>query len=184
MSINANYNGRQPNKSVFVKEFYAGTEVPLWTTTLHINNLVIVPASNQITSLYIPGNLYVDGLIVNPSDENLKEDIKEITREKTDKLMNIRPTQFKLKSEKNITINNNANVLHYGFIAQEFEQQFPELVTMKPDKTMKNVKAINYLEIIPFLVHKIQLMQEEINSVNKRLEEACEMHNKEKIKTE
>lgn len=158
MSLNANYGGRQSNNTSYIKDFFVGTEIPLWTTTLHLNTPVIIPASKQITSLYIPGNLYVDGLIVNPSDEYLKDDIMGILSEKTNKLMNVRPTQFKLKSEEEKKV-------HYGFIAQEFEKYFPELVVNKPDKMMKNLKAINYLEIIPLLVHKIQLMQNEIDEL-------------------
>jgi hypothetical protein len=158
MSINANYNGRQANNTSYVKEFFQGTEFPLWTTTLHLNTRVIIPASKQITSLYIPGDLTVDGVITNPSDEYLKENIITMLNDKTNKLMDVRPTQFSLKSdpEKNV---------HYGFIAQEFEKYFPELVVGKPDKTMKNLKAINYLEIIPLLVHKMQLMQNEIDEL-------------------
>jgi len=158
MSLNANYNGRQSNNTAYIKEFYEGTPVPLWTTTLHSNTQVIVPASKKITSLYIPGNLYVDGLIVTPSDEQLKENIVELTNEKTDKLLNVRPTQFSLKTDL-------SKETHYGFIAQEFEEHFPELVISKPDKTMKNLKAINYLEIIPLLVHKIQLLQKEVDEL-------------------
>jgi hypothetical protein len=158
MSINANYNGRQANNTSYVKEFFQGSEFPLWTTTLHLNTRVIIPASKQITSLYIPGDLTVDGVITNPSDEYLKENIITMLNDKTNKLMDVRPTQFSLKSdpEKNV---------HYGFIAQEFEKCFPELVVGKPDKTMKNLKAINYLEIIPLLLHKMQLMQNEIDEL-------------------
>ena len=54
---------------------------------------------------------------------------------------------------------------HYGFIAQDFENDFPELVSIKPDKNLANIKAINYLEIIPLLVNKIQIMQKEIDEL-------------------
>lgn len=164
MSLGANYNGRQQNNTAYIKEFNTGTQLPLWTTTLHLNpntntqTQVIIPASNKINSLYIPGNLYVDGLFVHPSDEKLKDNIVDLMSDKTDKLMNVRATQFTLKNDVKKEI-------HYGFIAQEFEKQFPELVVSKPDKTMKDLKAINYLEIIPLLVNKIQMMQNEINDL-------------------
>ena len=45
------------------------------------------------------------------------------------------------------------------------EKEFPELVSIKPDKNLANIKAINYLEIIPLLVNKIQLMQKEIDEL-------------------
>jgi hypothetical protein len=59
--------------------------------------------------------------------------------------------------------------IHYGFIAQDFEKEYPELVTIKPDKTKQNIKAINYLEIIPLLVSKIQIMQKEIDELREEL---------------
>ena len=55
--------------------------------------------------------------------------------------------------------------VHYGFIAQDFEKEFPELISVKPDNNMANIKAINYLEIIPLLVSKIQMMQTEIDEL-------------------
>ena len=59
--------------------------------------------------------------------------------------------------------------LHYGFIAQEFEEHFPELVVSKVDKDIANLKAINYLEMIPLLVHQVQQMQKEIDELKDQL---------------
>ena len=75
-----------------------------------------------------------------------------------DKLLNLNTSQFTFKNDP-------LSNIHYGFIAQEFEKEFPELVTIKPDKNLANIKAINYLEIIPLLVNKIQLMQKEIDEL-------------------
>jgi hypothetical protein len=36
---------------------------------------------------------------------------------------------------------------------------------VKPDNKYNNLKAINYLEIIPLLVDKIQMMQKEIDEL-------------------
>ena len=167
MNSNANYSGRQPNNTAYIKEFYSGTATSLWTTTLHLNTKVIIPASSLITSLYIPGNLYVDGSIINPSDINLKDNIREISIEKADDLLKISAKQFTLKSDL-------SKHIHYGFIAQEFETVFPELVFSKPDKNMANLKAINYLEIVPLLVHKAQQMQKEIDELKALLHKKVE----------
>jgi len=158
MNSNANYSGRQPTKTAYIKEFYSGSATSLWTTTLHLNTPVIMPASTVINSLYIPGTLYVDGPIINPSDINLKDNIREISIEKADDLLKIGTKQFTLKSDL-------SKHIHYGFIAQEFETVFPELVFSKPDKNMANLKAINYLEIVPLLVYKVQQMQKEIDEL-------------------
>ena len=59
--------------------------------------------------------------------------------------------------------------LHYGFIAQEFEEHFPELVVSKIDRHVANLKAINYLELVPLLVHQIQKMQKEIDELKTQI---------------
>jgi hypothetical protein len=47
-------------------------------------------------------------------------------------------------------------ITHYGFIANEIETEYPELIEIKPDiKASCKIKSVNYLEIIPLLVHKI-----------------------------
>ncbi len=166
MLTNANYGGRQHSNTTMVKEFYFGVPNTLWTTTLYtdsgtgITSLVITPATPSISSLWIPGNLYVDGTIINPSDISLKDNIREISIEKTQGLMNIIPKQYTLKSDP-------TKHIHYGFIAQEMKERVPEMVTTKPDKTMNNINAINYLELIPLLVHKTQLMQREIDELRR-----------------
>ena len=112
--------------------------------------------------MYIQGNLYVDGTIINPSDVYLKDNIEDLSTNITDKIMKLRPTQFEFKTDT-------TKKIHYGFIAQEFEEQFPELVVSKVDKNVANLKSINYLEIVPLLVHQIQRMQNEIDDLRQQI---------------
>jgi hypothetical protein len=170
----ANYGGRQPNNTAYIKNFVFGNTAVLWNSfqynptgsTQSIG--VLTPASPSYNNVNIPGNLYVGGSIINPSDINIKDNIDNINLDKTNKLLNIEPKQFTFKNDK-------SNQLHYGFIAQDFEKEIPDLIFSKPDlNNDSEVKAINYLEIIPLLVHKIQIMQKEIdelkemNKLNKR----------------
>jgi hypothetical protein len=76
--------------------------------------------------------------------------------------MNLQTKEFTFKDDS-------SKQIHYGFIAQEFEVEYPELVFIKPDKKLNNIKAINYLEIIPLLVDKIQLMQKEIDDLKDKM---------------
>jgi hypothetical protein len=164
MQLGANYSGKQPNSTAYIKNFVSGNSTSLWkaiTYTDTITNVsvsAITPSAPKNNNLYIPGNLYIDGNIVSPSDVYLKDDIEDLVKDHSIKLMNLRPTQFTFKSDliKNI---------HYGFIAQEFEEHFPELVVSKIDKHVANLKAINYLELIPLLVYQIQQMQKEIDEL-------------------
>lgn len=168
MNQSANYNGRQPNNTAFVKTFVQGNQVPLWTTisyrdtTTNLNKGVITPASRSYDNLYIPGNIYLDGSVITPSDIYLKDNIADLSKDVSINLMNIRPIEFVLKSDMFKT-------KHYGFIAQEFEEHFPELVTSKVDTNIANLKAINYTELIPLLVYQMQEMQKEINVLKEQI---------------
>lgn len=159
----ANYGGRQPNSTAFIKNFIPGTPSALWIPIKYVlmdgsSIGALIPSSNQNDNVVIPGDLYVNGSIINPSDINLKENIKNIDSSLSEKIMNLTPSEFTLKDDP-------MNKIHYGFIAQDFEKQLPELIYHKPDKNVKDLKSINYLEIIPLLVSKIQDMQKEIDNL-------------------
>ena len=169
MTTNANYNGRVGNNTTNTRYFTPGMPYSLWTTTSNTTTPSITPSSANYNSVYIPGNLVVDGTITNPSDLSLKENIVEISAELSDTVMRLKPTQFTYKTDTQ-------HKVHYGFIAQEFEEHLPELVTNKPTSNINynpsinkhletNIKAINYLEVLPLLVHKIQTMQKEIDEL-------------------
>ena len=96
----------------------------------------------------------------------MKDNIVEISSELTDNLINLKPVQYTYKSDKE-----EDKKVHYGFIAQELETVFPELVVTKPDiSNSDQIKAINYLEIIPLLVGKLQQMQTEIDNLKIQLQ--------------
>jgi hypothetical protein len=159
----ANYGGKQPNNSAYIKQFINGNMNELWKTLLYTPSggnptQVLTPSSQVYDSLYITGNLYVDGNIVNPSDVFLKDNISNIDEDRTNKLMNIKASSYTFNDDP-------YHKIHYGFIAQDFEKEFPELISIKPDSKYNNLKAINYLEIIPLLVDKIQRMQKEIDEL-------------------
>jgi hypothetical protein len=162
-----NYSGRQNNSTSYIKTYIGGLPPELWSLVSYKNNTrganTLTPNSSSYDNVLIEGNLYVNGSIINPSDINLKDNIDIIDIKQLDKLMKIEVKQFTFKHDlqKNI---------HYGFIAQEFEKEFPEMVSIKPDKNA-NYKAINYLEIVPLLVNKIQIMQREIDELKYKMEQ-------------
>jgi hypothetical protein len=162
----ANYGGKQPNNTAYVKNFVYGSGTNLWKAYTFdysgTQTSAIAPSSTNYENLYIPGDLYVDGSIINPSDKYLKDNIEEIDLNNSEKLMNLKASKFTFRSDP-------SKHIHYGFIAQDFENDYPELVCIKPDKELNNIKAINYLEIIPLLVSKIQMMQKEIDELKNEI---------------
>ncbi len=167
MSCSANNFGKVASGTTYIKQFSYGCPINLWKTMVYkdlSDNVipVITTASPQYQNVYIPGDLIVGGTITTPSDIYLKHNISLIDETKTDKIMNLKPSSFTFKNDA-------TNHVHYGFIAQEFEKDFPELIAIKPDKDMENIKGINYLEIIPLLVSKIQTMQKEIDELKEKI---------------
>jgi hypothetical protein len=160
----ANSNGRQPNNTSYIKTFIDGYPSILWKQIVYNKAFKPDVALTPVTArnVYIPGDLYLNGNLVHTSDRILKTDIEEIDHSVTNKLMNLIVKRFTYKSDPQKKV-------HYGFIAQEFEEVYNELIEAKPDETYNNVKGINYLEIIPLLVDKVQMMQKEIDELKSKL---------------
>ena len=155
----SNYNGKQPNNTSYIKNFVRGIPASLWKA-INYGSIEMVLTPTKVNSVYIPGNLFVDGSIINPSDAILKTNISTLNEDITDKITNLKPSSFEFKDDPSKRI-------HYGFIASEFELEYPELIHYKPDNKYSKLKSINYLEIIPLLVHKIQKMQCEIDELKR-----------------
>ena len=156
------FGGRSANSSTQVKDFNYGESVYPWKYTKTYNIPVLVPFDEK-SNVRIYKNLIVDGLIFGTintsSDLKLKDNIEDLHESFNDKIMNLLPKKFTYKSDKEENI-------HYGFIAQELEQEFPHLVKEISSNNQK-VKTINYLELIPILLLKIKDLQLQIDELKK-----------------
>ena len=85
------------------------------------------------------------------SDIKIKKDIENLADNHLDKLDRLVPKSYKFKKD---------GLEHFGFIAQDVEKEFPNLVSTD----MEGLKSVNYLEMIPLLLHKI-------NDLERKLEE-------------
>ena len=83
---------------------------------------------------------------VTNSDRNLKENIEDL-KDNENKILDVRPVSFNWK--KSFSKN---DTLQYGFIAQEIQTLFPNLVNKNEDGTL----AVNYIGIIPLLIEHIK----------------------------
>ena len=154
-----NYGGKYPNNTQNVKQFYTGTPGQVWTfkpnavTVNGVVNNVIVPTTK--TDVLIQKDLIVEGAILNPSDITLKKNVNEIVNSE---ILNLTPVEFSFKSEE-------SQKKHYGFIAQDLEKIFPELVS----NNMRGYKTVNYIELIPIMLSKMKQMQDEIDLLKKKM---------------
>ena len=148
----ANYGGKQPDNTQGIKQFVEGpSSQAAWVYKRLPSGLKVQTPANRTTPVYIPSDLYVNGSIFNPSDATLKKDIHEIWEEESNALMDIKPISFKFKDDIKSKI-------HYGFVAQDFEKIYPNLVK----NSEMGYKTINYIELVPILVSKIQTLDAQI----------------------
>ena len=87
------------------------------------------------------------------SDERLKHNINTIPETIIDKLLQLESKQFSWKQD-------NTNKIIYGFIAQEVEKIFPEIIHKQSDYL-----KIDYIQLIPLLLNKIKTTDSEINNL-------------------
>jgi hypothetical protein len=151
-STAANYGGRVQDNQQGIKQFYIAQQTVVWIYRRLKSGLVVETPADSKKPVLINNDLIVTGSIYNTSDERLKEEINEITKEEIDKLVTLNPIHFRYKSFKK---------KHYGFLAQDVEKVFPELVENNND----GFKTVNYQEFIPLILAKMQNMQNEIDEL-------------------
>ena len=110
-----------------------------------------VIASKQSKPLDIRNYIRADRFYTR-SDIRLKNTIEELGDNDLDKLNKLVPKSYNFKND---------NIKHFGFIAQEVEKVFPNLVSTDND----GMKSINYLEMIPLLLHKINHLERNIDEL-------------------
>jgi hypothetical protein len=144
-----------------------------WITKSNTYNSVAttsITSSPSTLSVYIPKDLYVAGTIygtvVAASDISIKENISDLSlKVEFNKLLELHPKQYTYKDDVD-------HKIHYGLIAQEVEQLYPDLVysiqsDSDYDSTSDILKSVNYVEMIPLLLLKIQDLQKQVDELKK-----------------
>jgi hypothetical protein len=151
-------------------------------------------------ALYADGDVFINGTgTISPSpwivsDARFKKDVVGI-QNAMEILKKFRPTQYHHKSKNSWGMNFDDR-LSYGFIAQEVEKDFPELVKEQRKPLTKDekgnilteeitFKAINYTALVPMLVKGVQEQQAEIESQSSALSTLkTELENQKKLNQE
>lgn len=159
--------GKIGDTKQFIK-FFRNTTRVLWRIQ---NNLfqqqVLTPTTNINVSM--PKNLNVEGEITAKkynliSDKNLKNNIQAISSIDINNLKLLSPVTFQFNTEKEPS-------MHYGLIAQDVEKIFPTLVSTSTSTSTQNIqqyKTINYIELIPMLIAKINHLEQSLEELKER----------------
>ncbi len=103
------------------------------------------------------GELYVGNALVQTSDANLKTNIQNLS-DSLAKILELRGVTFNWKNR----VDEKENI---GFIAQEVEKIFPELVYGEDGS-----KSVNYVSLVPVLVEAVKELDEKNKELEARLE--------------
>jgi hypothetical protein len=90
------------------------------------------------------------------SDVRLKDNVKAIPHHEIEKLGNITPSTYTLKSDSE-------KGQHFGFIAQQVEQVYPNLVDTAPN----GYKSVSYDGFIPLVVGNLQKVNTQLAKLDK-----------------
>ncbi len=113
--------------------------------------------------------------LVNRSDERLKRDIQPLDAPtELQRLLQLRPVSYFWRDERlNEAMQGKPQ---FGFIAQELQSVFPELVLEGSDQD--EMLSVNYQALFPLLVNAIQVQQAEIRQLQEELRQLRALLNK------
>lgn len=136
-----------------------------WGGGVVINGGLDKTAADDEVMLY--GDLCLTGMIKNPSDSRLKRNVAQIDNA-LEKIGALSPVSYEYDTDKFPDMHLPTETRR-GFIAQEVEELFPEMVF--EDGSENEFKSMNYQEIIPVTVKAIQEQQSLINNQAAELKE-------------
>ncbi|NND34942.1 MAG: hypothetical protein HKN76_20315 [Saprospiraceae bacterium] len=123
--------------------------------------------------LHVGGDIGFTGELTATSDIRLKEDIVELENV-TQHIMSLRPVSYNFRTNEYPDLNLSPR-RKMGLIAQEVEKVFPHLVsttqsTGSENYKMKDVKSVNYMELIPVLIKSFQELHTQLAQQHEELE--------------
>ena len=130
------------------------TSFKSWTGTGGSSLFVLkggVISSKQSKALDIRNYIRCDRFYTR-SDIQLKKNIEDLNDNHLDKLDKLLPKSYNFKND---------NMKHFGFIAQDVEKEFPNLVSTDSE----GMKSVDYLEMIPLLLHKINDLERKLDEL-------------------
>lgn len=164
--IDFHYNNNQVDYThrISADDIWLNFSTPIRLTTpdsiissLHGNPVGFVNANNS-------ANVPITCSNVNQTSSiRYKNNIKDITEEQANRILDIATKMFNYK------ISNEIERKHFGVIAEELIKIFPDLVYTKKIDDEEVPDSVDYIGLIAPLIKKIQMQQEEINQIKKEL---------------
>ncbi len=138
--------------------------------TLNAGQRVGIRKANPAYALDVDGDINASGSVraggvALTSDSRLKRNIEPLSSS-IDQIMELNPVIYDKKSSIS---SNDYNTTEVGFVAQELQKIFPDLV--EEDRSEDKVLSVQYIQLIPVLVKALQEQQKEIEELRAMIEE-------------
>lgn len=151
----------------------ASTGVAVYGTT---NSSLPIRWGTSNYAGYFDGNVNVIGTltattVTQTSDSRFKENVTDIESTSAQyQLLRLRPVSYTFRQDSTCRsqIDKNDNRTHYGLIAQELQQIFPELVYEDGDGYL----SVNYTELIPLILKQIQELSAEVSDLKAKVNQS------------
>ena len=155
----SNYGGKQPNNSAYIKTFFSKETPNNWKITNKFrNDKGLTPINNKL-DVYIKKDLIVAGDIIRVTDNKIINQVVQLSPDDIEPIMKLRPCTYNIKNEMD------EDVKHFGIITKDLETVLPQLVQTIEKNDIQDLKSINYIELIPILLAKIQDLQNQVDSL-------------------
>ncbi len=113
---------------------------------------------------YVDGDTYCTAGVWTASDKRFKKDIQNLSNV-SENLFKVIPRSYNFKREEFKGIKNFDAINHFGFIAQEIKEIYPNLVRLDSP----GYYAINYTEFIPLLLQSLKEEDAKLKDYENRL---------------
>ena len=134
----------------------------------------------------VTGKLWVSGAQVQGSDKKLKKNIAVL--DSSDRIYTLMPKKYNLKTKKELIADGSAKASaldtakttlvddnessqeyikkqHYGFLAQDLQKVYPDLVYTSGDGTL----GVDYIGLIPIIVAQMQTLKKQLDAKEARI---------------
>jgi hypothetical protein len=140
------------------------------------------------------GTIYANAFTLN-SDQQLKKNVSPLINSTYNKIIQLNAVQYQYKTRQELktagviassdtsTIDESQithfNKIHFGFIGQDFQNIFPELVYKGKDSLL----SIDYIGLIPLMIEVLKQQEKKITQLQLDLDKCCSSTEKSSLKS-